>query len=207
MKRIILDENGNEIDILAERNEKIKTKLEEQVQNFKKEERYDRTGRKRFGFRLLMQIENELSAYGRMTAEEFASITADDIDDLWLSFHALMTHFNQYFEIVPNRQSFLLFARMNSRQYKQLMEHQDEDIRAVIAFIEDRLIGKGFSAGENGNTNDKAVMGRLKSAGVGHDVVSASEDKMIKAVVNKTPLELEREMAQILGGDIKKIGK
>lgn len=199
MKRIIIDENGNEIDILAERNEKIKAKLEETVKSFKNEEKYDRTGRKRFGFRLLMQIENELGTYGRMTAQEFTTITADDIDDLWLSFHSLMTHFNQFFEIVPNRQSFLLFARMNSRQYKMLMEHQDEDIRSVIAFIEDRLIGKGFSAGENGNTNDKAVMGRLKSAGVGHNVVSASEDKMIQAVANKTPIELERELAQLLG--------
>ena len=86
------------------------------------------------------------------------------------------------------------------------MEHQDEDIRSVIAFIEDRLIGKGFSAGENGNTNDKAVMGRLKSADVGHNVVSATDEKMIRAVTNKTPLELERDLAQILGGDIKKIG-
>lgn len=204
MKRIILDENGNEIDILAERNQKIIEKLDETIKAFKKEEMYDRTGRKRFGFRLLMQIENELSACGRMTAEEFASITADDIDDLWLSFHALMTYFNQYFEIVPNRQSFLLYARMNSRQYKQLMEHQDEDIRSVIAFIEDRLIGKGFSAGENGNTNDKAVMGRLKSAGVGHNVVSASDEKIIQAVTNKTPLELERELTQIIGIETKK---
>lgn len=199
MKRIIIDENGNEIDILAERNEQIKAKLEETVKNFKNEEKYDRTGRKRFGFRLLMQIEDELSVYGFITPEEFTTITADDIDYLWRSFHKLMAHFNKFFEIVPNRQTFLLFARMNSRQYKMLMEHQDEDIRSSILAIEDRLIGKGFSAGENGNTNDKAVMGRLKSAGVGHNVVSASEDKMIQAVANKTPIELERELAQLLG--------
>jgi hypothetical protein len=118
-----------------------------------------------------------------------------------------MAYFNRYFEIVPNRQSFMLYARINSRQYKQLMESQDEDIRSVIAFIEDRLIGKGFSAGESGNANDKAVMNRLKSADVGHNVVSASEERVINAVVGKTPQELEREMKAILGGgDIKRLG-
>ena len=140
-----------------------------------------------------------------MSAEEFVNLTADDIDDLWWHFHSLMAYYNRFFEIVPNRQSFMLYARINSRQYKQLMESQDEDIRSVIAFIEDRLIGKGFSAGESGNANDKAVMNRLKSADVGHNVVSATDEKILKAVVQKTPQELLKELDMISGGDIKLI--
>lgn len=203
---ITVDENGNTIDYLAERNEEIKAKLEPIIQNLLQEQALDKSGRKKFGFRLVMQIEDELGKYGRMSADDFVNLTADDIEDLWWHFHSLMAHFNLYFEIVPNRQSFLLYARLNSRQYKQLTESQDEDIRSVIAFIEDRLIGKGFSAGESGNANDKAIMGRLKSADVGHNVVSASEERVIQAVVGKTPQELEMEMKAILGGDIKKLG-
>lgn len=207
MKRIIYDAETHEaIDELEEKNEKVKENLAEVLNDFKKREMLDRTGRKKFGFMCLMQIENELGSYGRMTADEFVSLCAEDIEDLWWHFHSLMAYFNRYFEIVPNRQSFMLYARINSRQYKQLMESQDEDIRSVIAFIEDRLIGKGFSAGESGNANDKAVMNRLKSADVGHNVVSASEERVINAVVGKTPQELEREMKAILGGDIKKLG-
>ena len=48
---------------------------------------------------------------------------------------------------------------------------------------------------------------RLKSADVSHNVVSASEERVINAVVGKTPQELQREMKAILGGDIKKLGK
>lgn len=198
--------DGKTIEFLDYKNDKIKGELEDILQDFLKEQLLDKSGRKKFGFRILCQIEDCLGKYGRMSADEFVNLTAEDIEDLWWHFHSLMAYFNRYFEIVPNRQSFMLYARINSRQYKQLMESQDEDIRSVIAFIEDRLIGKGFSAGESGNANDKAVMNRLKSADVGHNVVSASEERVINAVVGKTPQELEREMKAILGGDIKKLG-
>lgn len=198
--------DGKTMEYLDYKNEQVKESLEEVLGEFKKRETLDKTGRKKFGFMCLMQIEDCLGKYGRMSADEFVNLSAEDIEDLWWHFHSLMAYFNRYFEIVPNRQSFMLYARINSRQYKQLMESQDEDIRSVIAFIEDRLIGKGFSAGESGNANDKAVMNRLKSADVGHNVVSASEERVINAVVGKTPQELEREMKAILGGDIKKLG-
>lgn len=197
--------DGKTMEFLDYKNDKIKGELEDILQDFLKEQLLDKSGRKKFGFRILCQIEDCLGKYGRMSADEFVNLSAEDIEDLWWHFHSLMAYFNRYFEIVPNRQSFMLYARINSRQYKQLMESQDEDIRSVIAFIEDRLIGKGFSAGESGNANDKAVMNRLKSADVGHNVVSASEERVINAVVGKTPQELEKEMRAILGGDIKKL--
>ena len=201
-----IEVDGKTMEFLDYKNDKIKSELEDILQDFLKEQSLDKSGRKKFGFRILCQIEDCLGKYGRMSADEFVNLSAEDIEDLWWHFHSLMAYFNRYFEIVPNRQSFMLYARINSRQYKQLMESQDEDIRSVIAFIEDRLIGKGFSAGESGNANDKAVMNRLKSADVGHNVVSASEERVINAVVGKTPQELEREMKAILGGNIKKLG-
>jgi hypothetical protein len=206
-----IEVDGKTMEFLDYKNDKIKGELEDILQDFLKEQLLDKTGRKKFGFRILCQIEDCLGKYGRMSADEFVNLTADDIDDLWWHFHSLMAYYNRFFEIVPNLQSFMLYARINLRQYKQLKESQDEDIRSAIAFIEDRLIGKGFSAGESGNANDKAVMNRLKSADVGHNVVSASEERVINAVVGKTPQELQRELDTITkgfvgGGDIKRLG-
>ena len=198
--------DGKTMEFLDYKNDKIKGELEDILQDFLKEQLLDKSGRKKFGFRILCQIEDCLGKYGRMSADEFVNLSAEDIEDLWWHFHSLMAYFNRYFEIVPNRQSFMLYARINSRQYKQLMESQDEDIRSVIAFIEDRLIGKGFSASESGNANDKAVMNRLKSADVGHNVVSASEERVINAVVGLTPQEMQRQVDAIVGKDIKKLG-
>lgn len=197
-KHIVLDEQGNEIDVLAEKNNEIKKRLAEVVQNFQKQQAMDRTGRRKFGFQLLMQIEDELGTYGRISADEIVNLTAEDIDELWWHFHSLMAYFNRFFEIVPNRQSFMLYARINSRQYKMLCDSEDEDIRSVMSFIEDRLVGKGFSAGESGNANDKAIYNRLRSSGVGHNVTTASEDKVLQAVTSRTPNELQRDLQAVL---------
>ena len=199
-----IEVDGKTMEFLDYKNEQVIEKLQPIMEEFRALDK--KAMLKKFGFRALMQIEDELGKYGRMSAEEFVNLTADDIDDLWWHFHSLMAYYNRFFEIVPNLQSFMLYARINLRQYKQLKESQDEDIRSAIAFIEDRLIGKGFSASESGNADGKAVMNRLKSADVGHNVVSASEERVINAVVGKTPQELEREMKAILGGDIKKLG-
>lgn len=198
-KHYLILEDGETVEVLEQKNKEIKERLANTITRFKNEEKCDRKGAKRFGFRLLMQIEDELSKSERMSADDFVNLTAEDLDELWRKFHSLMAYFNIFFEIVPNRQTFMLYCRINSRQYKQLMESPDEDIRSIIAFIEDRFVGKGFSASENGNTNSTAVMNRLKSAEVGHSVVSASEKELIDAVSPKTPLELEREIKQLLG--------
>lgn len=196
--------DGKTMEFLDYKNEQVIKNLQPIIDEFRALDK--KAMLKKFGFRALMQVENELGKYGRMSADEFVNLTADDIEDLWWHFHSLIAYYNRYFEIVPNRQSFMLYARINSRQYKQLMESQDEDIRSVIAFIEDRLIGKGFSASESGNADSKATKMRLEAKDVGHNVVSAKEDKIIQAVSGKTPQELEREMRAVLGGDIKKLG-
>ena len=196
--------DGKTMEFLDYKNEQVIASLQEIVDEFKGEEK--KSMFKKMGFRIQMQIEDCLGKYGRMSAAEFVNLTADDIEDLWWHFHSLIAYYNRYFEIVPNRQSFMLYARINSRQYKQLMESQDEDIRSVIAFIEDRLIGKGFSASESGNADSKATKMRLEAKDVGHNVVTAKDDKIINAVVGKTPQELARELNQLVGGDIKKLG-
>lgn len=199
-----IEVDGKTMEFLDYKNEQVIANLQPIMEEFRALDK--KAMLKKFGFRALMQVENELGKYGRMSADEFVNLTADDIEDLWWHFHSLIAYYNRYFEIVPNRQSFMLYARINSRQYKQLMESQDEDIRSVIAFIEDRLIGKGFSASESGNADGKAVMNRLKSADVGHNVVSASEERVLNAVVGLTPQELQRQVDAIVGKDIKKLG-
>lgn len=205
MKEYIQLDNGETIEYLDQKNNEVIDSLQEIIKDFKSKEAKDKSGRKKFGFMLSMQIEDTLGKYGRMSADEFVNLTADDIDDLWWHFHSLMAYFNRYFEIVPNRQSFMLYARINSRQYKNLMESKDEDMRSVIAFIEDRLVGKGFSAGESGNANDKAVMNRLRTADAGHNLVSASEERVIKTFDKPSPEEILKKVKLLTDTEVKKI--
>ena len=202
MKKIIMGEDGKPINELAELNEGIIQRLEPKIQTLKSEKNADLKGNKRFGFRTLMQIEDELMQKPMMSAEKFVELDYDDIEAYWRSFHSLMSHYNMIFEIVPTRQTFMLYCGINSRMYKKLVkggEHEDEDIKDLMTFIEDRLVGKAFTASENGNADAKAVSMRLRSKEVGHDVISASEDKLLDKVEKKSPLELERQFAAIMG--------
>lgn len=202
MRKIVLDEDGNPIDELRERNDKLIENLAYKMEELRMEKNADTKGNKRFGFRAMMQIENELMQSPIMTAEKFIELDYDDIEYYWRSFHALMSHYNMIFEIVPTRQTFMLYLGINSRMYKQLLnggENNDEDIKDLMTFIEDRLVGKAFTASESGNADAKAVTTRLRAKDVGHDVISASEDKLLDKVDAKTPLELERQFAAIVG--------
>ena len=206
MRKIVYDEDMKLIDELAVRNSEIISNLRSRIEELKAEKSADTKGNKRFGFRAMMQIENELMQYPIMTAEKFVELDYDDIEYYWRSFHALLSHYNMTFEIVPTRQTFMLYIGINSRMYKQLVnggENADEDIKDLMTFIEDILIGKAFMAGESGNADAKAVSARLRAKAVGHDVISASEDKLIEKVEGKSELDLMKEYKRVTGIDIK----
>ena len=206
MRKIVLDENGNVVDELAIRNEKIIANLEEKIEELRMEKNADLKGKSRFGFRAMMQIENELMQTSMMSAEKFVELDYDDIEYYWRSFHSLMSHYNMIFEIVPTRQTFMLYLGINSRMYKQLLkggEYGDEDIKDLMTFIEDRLVGKAFTASESGNADAKAVSTRLRAKDVGHDVISASEDKLLEKADAPSELDLMRQLKSVLGGEPK----
>lgn len=201
MSKIILDENQNPVDFLAERNEEIKKQLAETLELFNQREASNKNGKKRYGFMFSMQINNALNKYEKMSAEEFCELDADDIEYYWNSYYDLMCYYNIHFEIVPNKQGFLRYFGINARQYEELQRHSDEGIRSEMIFIEDALKGDAFRAGENGNSDAKAISVRLSARGTdGHSVVSAGEEMLATRVAEAaTPLELQRKLQAILG--------
>lgn len=200
-------ENGETVEYLAYRNEEIKAKLENAREILYSEQQNDKTGRKKLGFRMGYQLKSVFRSYGRMTVDDFTKLTYEDIEDYYAKFDDLISYYNLYFEIVPNKQLFQIFMGINERQYSQLEKHEDEDVRLLMNSINSDIIGVGFLAGENGNANDKAIYNRLRSSGVGHNVTTASEDKVLQAVANRTPNEMQRELQSILSNEIKQIGK
>ena len=212
MRKIVTDENGNVIDELKIKNAEIIASLEEVLQDFIAKDALDKKNKKNFGFQLLQFIEDELNERcPLMSAEQFIELDVEDLDYYWKRFHNLITYYNRYFEIVPNRQMFMSYLGCNSRMYAKLKkggEKEDELIADTMLFIDDKLMGKGYSAGESGNADAKAISKRLSASGIaGHDVISASEDKLIDKVDQKSPLDLERQLASIMGGNTNLLGK
>jgi hypothetical protein len=81
-----------------------------------------------------------------------------------------------------------------------LENSEDEDIKSLMNSINGTFVGLGFVAGESGNADVKATSQRMRTKGEGHNLITASEDKLLEKVEPKSPLELERQLASIMGG-------
>ncbi len=208
-KSLQQNENGEwvEVDYLEIRNKEIIEKLEPTLKEFIKEKNLSYSMKKpvKLGYRFTTQLYLALSKYGQMSPDNVAKLDYDTINDFWLKFLELTAYYNRYFEIVSNRQLFCAFMGINNRIYLNLEKSQDEDIANLMRAINDSFIGLGFTAGESGEANHIAVKARLGAKDVGHNVVSASEELVANALTGqKSPQELDRQLARILGEELPK---
>ena len=208
MRKVIFDENNNRVDELADRNEEIKANLAPILNEFVDEKNTNKAlkVKEKLGYRFAKQIFLVLNEYPRMTPEKFSELDYEDIEDYWLKYQSLTAYYNRYFEIVDNRQLLQSFMGINSRQYAELENSDDEDIKSLMNSINSTFIGLGFVAGESGNADVKATSQRMRTKGEGHNLITASEDKLIEKAEGKSPLELERQLASIMGGNVKLLG-
>lgn len=206
-KTIELDENGNPIDRLADRNEEIKNKLAPILEAFLEENNANRAlkVKEKLGYRFAKQIFLVLSDYPRMTPEQFFELTYEDIESYWLNYLELTAYYNRHFEIVDNKQMFEAFCGINNRQYAELENSDDEDIKSLMNSINSTFVGLGFVAGESGNADVKATSQRMRTKGEGHNLITASEDKLIEKVEAQTPAQMMTLLGSIVGGEQKKL--
>lgn len=207
MRTHIIGEDGNPVDVLAEKNEEIKQSLSSVLGEFIVEKETNRTlkVKEKLGYRFAKQIFLELSKYPRMKVDEFIDLSYEDIEDFWLKYLELTAYYNRYFEIVDNKQLFQAYMGINSRQYAELEEHEDEDVRSLMNSINSAFVGLGFVAGESGNADAKATTQRMRTKGEGHNLISASEDKMIETIEQKSPSDYIAQVDALLGGNVKKL--
>lgn len=201
MRKIVIDENNNIVDELADRNDEIKAELAPTLQEFIDEKNANRALkiREKLGFRFAKQIFLVLNKYPRMSPEKFYELEYEDIENYWIKYQELTAYYNRHFEIVDNRQLLQSFMGINSRQFAELENSDNEDIKNLMNSINSTFIGLGFVAGESGNADAKATSQRMRTKGEGHSLISASEDELIKTVEGKTSAELERQLSQIIG--------
>lgn len=204
MKNIVMNKDGEIIDELAERNEEIKKKLEPFLNVLLKEKKEDEAKLKpsyrRMGYRLVVQLNQLLRSYPLRTSEEIARLDYDTIEDNFHKYMDLVSHYNQYFDFVANKQDFCAFMRINLKKYQELENDEDDDIRRLVASINDYFISLGFSGSEMGNLNAQAVLTRLKIQGAGHNLrENRTENAYELHIVAESPAEISSKVANLLG--------
>jgi hypothetical protein len=156
--------------------------------------------REKVGGRFAIQLDMVLRSYGLMTAEEFVGISYQQIEDNYNAFLDLIAYYNLAFEIVPNKQLFCAFMRINNRHYTQLEGHSDSDIRDLMSSINDSLISLGFMSTESGNADGKSTYNRLTLHGAGHGLVKESEKQAIDKMGDVPSVaEIDQEFVALFG--------
>jgi hypothetical protein len=89
--------------------------------------------------------------------------------------------------------------------FSQLENHQNDEIRSLMIFINDSFVGLGFSASESGSADSRATKFRLGAKDVGHGVITETEDRILNSATEETPQELARRLSAVLGKNIKKL--
>jgi hypothetical protein len=201
------DENG-EFELvdykkrLDDRNEEIKGKLEEAYTILKKEKETCRAlkSKEKMGGRFAIQLDRVLRSYGLITADEFINLDYQQIEDNYNAFLDLISHYNLAFEIVPNKQLFCAFMRINNRHYTQLEQHGDSDIRDLMSSINDSLISIGFMSTESGNADGTSTYNRMTLHGAGHGLIKENEKQAIDKFGELPTLnEIDQEFSAIFG--------
>ncbi len=200
---VYIDEKGDRCnplaEQLAERNEEIKAKLSEAYEILKKEKEACRAlkSKEKFGGRFAIQLERVLSSYGLMTVQEVSNITYEQIEANYNAFIDLIAYYNLSFEIVPNKQLFQSFLRINNRIYTNLEKSQDDDISDLMLSINDRFISIAFMSSESGNADGKATLNRLTMHDAGHGLIKENEKQVIDKVgEGMTDVEFEQKLLQ-----------
>ena len=184
---------------LEKRNDEIKRKLQNAFDTLKEEKAVGikMKSKEKFGGRFAIQVERVLRSYGLMTPKEVADISYETIEENYNAFMDLIAYYNLAFEIVPNKQLFCSFARINNRIYKRLEESDDNDICDLMASINDSFISIAFMSSESGNADGKATLNRLTMHDAGHGLIKENEKQVIDKVgEGMTDVEFEQKLLQ-----------
>lgn len=204
---VYLDEHGEPCESplkerLEQRNFDIKFKLKEAYEILQKEKSDCRAlkSKEKVGGRFAIQLERVLRSYGLMTADEVVNITYEEIEANYHAFMDLIAYYNLSFEIVPNKQLFQSFFRINNRIYTQLEGNGDSDIRDLMASINDSFVSIAFMSTESGNADGKATINRLTMHGAGHGLIKENEKQAIDKFGELPSMsETEQEFVAIFG--------
>lgn len=197
MNEVVIDENGNIIDELANRNEEIKTRLQPFVEQLSAEKSGNKKAK--LGYKIGFLLDDAFRSYGLMKVDDFIELTADKIEYFWNSFRALITHYVILFDVVVNKQDFCSYMGITVSQLEQLENSDDEDVKRLMSSINDSFIGLAFKAGETGGADVGALKQRLGAKKQGHSVISAKEEMIAEAIVARPTETMMKEAMSLLG--------
>lgn len=201
---MIIDTNGNLIDLLQERNDNLFKILDTHAEKLKAEYYINAERKKplplRLGHRFSQIIYMALADEPLMGMVDFTNINADVLQDYYQKYCELLCRYI-LFEVPSTRQLFCAFMRITVEKYLFLLEKTtDEQLKEYANYINDNLTGLIFSGAEMGNGDSKSILsrGKIKKEGQGM-VENAFEGTLNFNEVTAPPEQLMAQVKKLLG--------
>lgn len=201
---MIIDNDGNLIDLLQERNDKLFQKLDPHAEKLKEEYFINAERKKplslRLGHRFSQIIYMALANEPLMGIVDFSNINAEILQDYYQKYSELLCRYI-LFEVPSTRQLFCAFMRITVEKYLYLIEKTtDEQLREYANYINDNLSGLIFSGAEMGNGDSKSILsrGKMKKEGQGM-VENAFEGTLNLNEGTAPPEQLMAQVRKLLG--------
>lgn len=199
MKQVIVDKiSGTAVDALDAKNEEIIKGLEPFLAELREErEMYPL---RKVGYRLNSNLYMMLTEYPLMSDDIYVRLDYEDILNYWRHYLRLVGYYNRCFDFSANKQVFCAYMGISDNQFIKLSQSDDPEIRNLMNIINGGFVGLGFDSSESGNVSPQAVKQRLGAKGVGHNVVSASDDLIAEKVAQQaSPQELWKGVQSLIG--------
>lgn len=173
-KQITLDANGN-IITLDDKNTEILKNLQPTLENQLRKKETNMYLKKPFQLKFGSVITNKLielfRSYGLMRQDDIQGIDANDLQDYYLHFMALINQVSQSIEITPTKPLFCAYMGITVRVYNSFEKSKDDDIRFWLDAINGDLTHALLDSSMNGNASEKSSLTFASTKEYGQEIV------------------------------------
>lgn len=213
MRNIVVIEDNNGVDEIVYKIDTIKKETADMLSRLIVEKQANEASKRpqpnKYGYRLATKLTAVTRQLGLKTPDQILQIDNQDISDYFNAYSNLVAFYNENFDFPANKQDFCALMGITVNVYNNWLKSDDEDRVLLLQGIEDYFNSLGFHAGEVGNVNDKATMARMKIKDAGQGMVENNFQATITVnnELNSTPMELDRQLQRLLGGEMQKAKK
>lgn len=185
-KIITLDDKNNEIL------KNLQATLDKQVQKKEQNMYLKKPFQLKFGSVITNKLLELFRGYGLMKSELVDVIDADDLQDCYLHFMALINKISEQIEITPTKPLFCAYMGITVKIFNNLAKSKDDEVKYWLDAINGDFTHSLFDSSMNGNASEKAALTFASTKEYGQETV---QNDFQATIVQKQEIEYTPKQA------------
>lgn len=185
-KIITLDDKNDEIF------KKLQSTLANQIQKKEQNMYLKKPFQLKFGSVITNKLLELFRGYGLMKSELVDVIDADDLQDYYLHFMALINKISEQIEITPTKPLFCAYMGITVKIFNNFAKSKDDDVKYWLDAINGDFTHSLFDSSMNGNASEKTALTFASTKEYGQETV---QNDFQATIVQKQEIEYTPKQA------------